>query len=42
MHVGKFAHDSLGHAIEHGQIIGSHVAFNVQCQSNEGACGMLE
>ena len=30
MHIGSFAHVSLGHAIEHGQVIGSHMTFNIQ------------
>ena len=30
MHVGNFAHGSLGHAIEHEQAKGSHMSFNVQ------------
>ena len=29
MHVYDFAHGSLGHAIEHGQVIGSFMAFSV-------------
>ena len=41
MHVGKFAHGSLGHVIEHGHIMGSHMAFNVQYRINKGRpCGM--
>ena len=31
MHVGNFKHGSLGHAIENGQVKGSHMPFNVQC-----------
>ena len=30
MYVGNLVHGTLGHAIEHGQVIGSHMAFNVQ------------
>ena len=28
MHVDNLAHCSLGHAIEHGQVISSNVAFS--------------
>ena len=43
MHVGNFIHGSLGHAIEHGQVMGSHIAFNVQYLITKGrACGMRE
>ena len=30
MHVGNFAYGSLSHAVEHGQVLGSHMALNVQ------------
>ena len=29
----NFAHGTLGHAIEHGQVKGSHMTLNVQHQS---------
>ena len=29
----KFAHGTLDHAIEHGQVKGSHMALNVQHES---------
>ena len=29
-----FAHDTLGHAIEHGQANGSHMTLNVQHESS--------
>ena len=29
--VGNFAHGSLGLAIEHGKVMGSHMSLNVQC-----------
>ena len=29
----SFAHGTLGHAIEHGQVKGSHMTLNVQHQS---------
>ena len=38
MHAGmgynNLAHGSLGHAIEHGQVKGSHMAFSVQHKIN--------
>ena len=48
MHVGNFAHGPLSHAIEHGQVMSSHMAFNIQliseglviCESNIGLCSM--
>ena len=30
MHGDNLAHGSLGHAIKHRQVIGSHMTFNVQ------------
>ena len=30
----NLAHGSLGHAIEHGQVKGSHMAFNFQHKIN--------
>ena len=30
----NFAHGTLGHAIEHGQIKGSHMTLNVQHESS--------
>ena len=36
MHVDNFADGSLGHAIEHEQVMGSHMAFNVQYEINKG------
>ena len=32
--LNNFAHGPLGHAIEHGQVKGSHMAFNVQHEYN--------
>ena len=31
IHVGNLLHVSLGHAIKHGRVIGSHETFSVQC-----------
>ena len=43
MHVGNFAHGSLGHAIEHEQVMGRHMTFNVQYKINKGGpCGISE
>ena len=30
----NFAHGTLGHAIEHGQVKGSHLTLNVQHESS--------
>ena len=30
----NFAHGTLGHAIEHGQVKGSHITLNVQHESS--------
>ena len=30
MHVHNFMHGSIGHVIEHGQAMASHMTFNVQ------------
>ena len=30
----NFAHGTLGHAIEHGQVKGSHMTLNVQHESS--------
>ena len=30
----NFAHGTLGHAIEHGQVKGSHMTLNVQYKSS--------
>ena len=30
----NFAHGTLGHVIEHGQVKGSHMTFNVQHESS--------
>ena len=32
--VNNFAHGTLGHAIEHGQVKGSHMTLNVQHESS--------
>ena len=34
--MGNLTHGSLGYCIEHGQVIGSHMAFNVQYEINKG------
>ena len=34
MSQNNLAHGSLGHAIEHGQVKGSHMAFSVQHKIN--------
>ena len=34
MGLNNLAHGSLGHAIEHGQVKDSHMAFNVQHKFN--------
>ena len=31
VHVGNLLHGSLGHAVEHGHVMGSYGAFKVQC-----------
>ena len=36
IHMGNVAHGSLGHAIEKGQVMGSHVAFSIQYEINGG------
>ena len=42
--VNNLAHGTLGHAIEHGQIKGSHMTLTVQCQmfiyTKGRPCGM--
>ena len=35
IHVSNLSHGSLGHAIEHGQVMGNHMAFNVHYQINK-------
>ena len=34
--VGNLAYSYLGHAIEHGQVMGSHMSFSAQCPINKG------